>query len=51
MILVFKLSLITEDGKTEPDMEWDFTYVKKEIDLSKRWVKTKEDAEEYVGNI
>jgi hypothetical protein len=42
------LSLITEDGKTEPDMEWDFTDVKKDLDLSKVWVKTKEDAQELV---
>ena len=28
--MVFKLSLIIEnDGKTEPDMEWDFENVKK----------------------
>lgn len=46
--LVFKLSLITEDGKTEPDMEWDFEPIKKQIDLSKLWVKTKEDALEYL---
>ena len=39
--LVFKLSLLNEDdGKTEPDMEWDFTKTKEEIDLSKMWVKT-----------
>ena len=49
--MVFKLSLITEDGKTEPDMEWDFTNVKKDLDLSKIWVKTKEDAEEYIGKL
>jgi GH24 family phage-related lysozyme (muramidase) len=49
--IVFKLSLITEDGKTEPDMEWDFTNVKKDLDTSKMWVKTKEDAEEYIGNL
>jgi hypothetical protein len=43
--LVFKLSLLNEeDGKTEPDMEWDFTKAKEEIDLSKMWVKTKEEA-------
>ena len=30
--MVFKISLIVEDGKTEPDMEWDFTNVKKDID-------------------
>jgi GH24 family phage-related lysozyme (muramidase) len=47
--MVFKLSLITEDGKTEPDMEWDFTDVKKDLDLSKLWVKTKEDAKEYLS--
>lgn len=49
--MVFRLSLITEDGKTEPDMEWDFTNVKKDIDLTKRWVQTKEDAEEFVGKL
>jgi GH24 family phage-related lysozyme (muramidase) len=47
--IVFKISLITEDGKTEPDMEWDFTDVKKDLDLSKLWVKTKEDAKEYLS--
>jgi GH24 family phage-related lysozyme (muramidase) len=46
--MVFKISLLTEDGKAEPDMEWDFTEVKKDIDLSKLWVKTKEDAKEYL---
>lgn len=49
--MVFRLSLITEDGKTEPDMEWDFTNVKKDIDLAKMWVQTKEDAEEFVKNL
>lgn len=49
--IVFKLSLITEDGKTEPDMEWDFTDVKKDIDRSKMWVQTREDAEQYVGDL
>jgi len=48
--LVFKLSLITEeDGKTKPDMEWDFTDVKKDIDKSKDWVKTKKHALEYLS--
>ena len=46
--MVFKISLLTEDGKAEPDMEWDFTEVKKDIDLSKLWVKTKEDVKEYL---
>lgn len=50
--LVYKLSFITEeDGKTEPDMEWDFTKAKEEIDLSKMWVKTKEDALEYINTL
>ena len=41
-----KLSILTEDGKTEPDMEWDFT--KGELDKSKKWVKTKEDVKKYL---
>ena len=50
--LVYKLSFITEDeGKIEPDMEWDFTKAKEEIDLSKMWVKTKEDALEYINTL
>ena len=51
MKTIFKLSLITEDGKTEPDMEWDFTNVKKDIDLSKIWVKTQEDFEVYMEKL
>jgi len=48
--LVFKLSLITEDdGKTEPDMEWNFDDIEKDIDKSKEWVKTKEQALEYIS--
>jgi GH24 family phage-related lysozyme (muramidase) len=49
--MVFKINLITEDGKTEPDMEWDFTDVKDDIDMSKLWVKTKEDVKEYVQKL
>jgi GH24 family phage-related lysozyme (muramidase) len=49
--IVFKISLIVEDGKTEPDMEWDFTNVKKDIDKSKLWVKTKEDAIQYIESV
>jgi GH24 family phage-related lysozyme (muramidase) len=30
-------------------MEWDFSEVKKDLDLSKLWVKTKEDAKEYLS--
>ena len=48
--LVFKLSLISEDdGKTKPDIEWDFTDVKKDIDKSKDWVKRKKHALEYLS--
>ena len=49
--MVFKISLIVEDGKTEPDMEWDFTNVKKDIDKSKLWVKTKKDAIQYIESV
>jgi len=49
--MVFKINLITEDGKTEPDMEWDFTDVKKDIDKSSKWVKTKEDLIEYITTL
>jgi GH24 family phage-related lysozyme (muramidase) len=50
--MVFKLSLIIEnDGKTEPDMEWDFENVKKDIDLAKSWVQTKEDAKEFLQTL
>lgn len=49
--MVFKLSIITEDEERTPDMEWDFTGVKKDIDLSSRWVKTKQDAIEFVNNL
>jgi GH24 family phage-related lysozyme (muramidase) len=45
--MAFKLSLIKEEER-EPDMEWDFTDVKKDIDLSKLWVKTKSDVKEYL---
>ena len=46
---VFKLSILTEDEEREPDMEWDFTNVKDDIDLSKMWVKTKEDVKKYIS--
>ena len=49
--MVFKINIITEDGKTEPDMEWDFTDVKDDVDVSKLWVKTKEDVKEYVQKL
>ena len=48
--LVKRLMFINEDGKVKPDMEWDLTpQVKKEIDLSKTWVKTKEDVIKYLN--
>jgi GH24 family phage-related lysozyme (muramidase) len=49
--MVFKISLIFEDGKTKPDMEWDFISIKKDIDKSKLWVKTKEDAIQYLEKV
>lgn len=50
--IVFKLLLITEnDGKTEPDMEWDFTNVKKDLDKSLSWVKTKKDVFQYIKTL
>jgi len=45
--IVFKLSLVLEDSK--PDMEWDFTNIKKDLDKSKTWVETEEDAIEYLN--
>ena len=45
--IVFKLSLVLEDSK--PDMEWDFTNIKKDLDKSKTWVETKEDVIEYLN--
>lgn len=46
------VSIITEnDEEREPDMVWDFTDVKQNIDKSKSWVKTKEDVIEYLKNL
>jgi GH24 family phage-related lysozyme (muramidase) len=42
---------LNEDEEKEPDMVWDFTDVKEKIDLSKKWVQTKEQAIEYVDLI
>ena len=47
--VISKLSLLTEDGKTKPDMEWDFTNIKKDLDKSKQWVKTAEDVKNYLA--
>lgn len=46
--VVKKINLLTEDGKKEPDMEWDFTDIKKDIDNSKKWVKTVDDVKKYL---
>jgi GH24 family phage-related lysozyme (muramidase) len=46
--MVFKINLINEDEEREPDMEWDFTNIKKDLNRSKSWVKTKEDVIEYL---
>lgn len=47
--VAFKLSVLTEDEEREPDMEWDFTNVKDDIDFSKMWVKTKDDVKKYIS--
>lgn len=47
--VAFKILILTEDEEREPDMEWDFTDVKDDIDLSKMWVKTKEDVKKYIS--
>lgn len=49
--IVFKLSIINENDGKEPDMVWDFTDVKNDLDNSKKWVKTKEDVKEYISNL
>jgi GH24 family phage-related lysozyme (muramidase) len=50
--VVNTISLITEnDEEREPDMVWDFTDVKQDLDDSKTWVKTKEDVIEYLKNL
>ena len=49
--MVFKVSILTENEEREPDMEWDFTEVKNDLDTSKLWVKTKEDVKEYLQTL
>ena len=49
--MVFKVSILTENEEREPDMEWDFTEVKNNLDTSKLWVKTKEDVKEYLQTL
>jgi len=41
-----RLSTLNEDGKKEPDMEWDLT--KSELNKSFNWVKSKEDIKKYL---
>ena len=48
--MVFKISLIVEDGKTEPDMEWDFTNIKKDIDIHEDELKVTNSTFLQVGN-
>jgi GH24 family phage-related lysozyme (muramidase) len=49
--MVFRLSIINENDGKEPDIEWDFTDVKNDLDNSKKWVKTKDDVKEYITNL
>jgi GH24 family phage-related lysozyme (muramidase) len=49
--MVFSLSLLSEDEEREPDMEWDFTTAKDQIKQASRWVKTKEDAIEFLRTV
>ena len=47
--MVNRINLLMEDGKKEPDMEWDFTDFKKDIDDSKKRVKTTKDIKQYLN--
>lgn len=47
----FKISILLEEEERKPDMEWDFTKVKKDLDLSSAWVRTKEDVLEYITEL
>lgn len=49
--MVFSLSLLFEDEEREPDMEWDFTQAKDQLEKASSWVKTKEDAVEFIGKV
>ncbi len=49
--MVFKINLINEDEEREPDMEWDFTTAKDQITQASRWVRTKEDAIEFLRTV
>lgn len=45
---LFQDNMISEEDEKEPDMIWDFETTKEKLDLSKNWVKTKEDAIQYL---
>ena len=49
--MVFSLSLLFEDEEREPDMEWDFTQAKDQLEKASSWVKTKEDAVEFIKKV
>ena len=49
--MVFSLSLLFEDEEREPDMEWDFTQAKDQLEKASSWVKTKEDAIEFIKKV
>jgi GH24 family phage-related lysozyme (muramidase) len=49
--MVFSLSLLSEEEEREPDMVWDFTTAKDQIQKASRWVKTKEDAIEFLKTV
>ena len=49
--MVFSLCLLFEDEEREPDMEWDFTQAKDQLEKASSWVKTKEDAIEFIKKV
>ena len=49
--MVFSLSLLFEDEEREPDMVWDFTQAKDQLEKASSWVKTKEDAIEFIKKV
>jgi GH24 family phage-related lysozyme (muramidase) len=49
--MVFSLSLLSEEEEREPDMVWDFTTAKDQIQRASKWVKTKEDAMEFLKTV
>lgn len=45
---IHSLIVLVENEEREPDMVWDFTNIKKNIDKSTFWIKTKNQALEYL---